>query len=455
MYTRPVFWPVFLVGEWVAIAYLSGEHSSYANIFEHGLTNFLPSIIYVAVIGLLLRKRAWVSQGIINQGELVSITLAIIISALATATSLFLLMPAESPFLVFEKFSIKGIFSYSLGDIAGVLFIWSSVEFIRSLLGMDKFSRRKFAMDAVLLIFPVVAVMVLIKPGFEWAFIAIMFLPILFFALKHGWPGATFSLVTLNIIAGLSFLLSRNSTVLFDTQIFLVSVGFTGLFLGATVSRQAELMKSIRDISQRVITTQETERNRISKDLHDHVGQVLTALTLRIAILRQRGPADLKKDLDLLDELAAQVFHDVHEIVGELSPRELSYFGLKRSLESSLFRKMLEAANITYKPSVDSAVAKIPDHIQIAIFRISQEALSNIARHSSATECSLKVDVKDKKGEKIVCLQIRDNGNGFDTNSVKSGHGLQNIKDRILALLGSFDLASGTQGTTLYITFPI
>ncbi|HEY5775474.1 MAG TPA: histidine kinase, partial [Xanthomonadales bacterium] len=390
MYTRPVFWPVFLVGEWLAIAYLSGEHSSYSNILEHGVTNFMPSVIYVAVIGFLVRKKAWVTQGVINQGELVSITLAIIIAAMATAISLFLLMPAESPFLVFEKFSVKGIFSYSLGDIAGVLFIWSSVEFVRSLLGMDKFSRRIFARDAAFLILPIVAVMAVIKLGFEWAFLAMMFLPILFLALKHGWPGATFSLVTLNIIAGLSFLLSGNSVVLFDTQIFLVSVGFTGLFLGATISRQAELMKSIRNISQRVITTQETERIRISKDLHDHVGQVLTALTLRIAILRQRGPADLKNDLDLLDRLAAQVFHDVHEIVGELSPRELSYFGLKRSLESSVFSKMLEAANISYKPSIDSAVAEIPEQIQIAIFRISQEALSNIAKHSFASECSLK-----------------------------------------------------------------
>jgi hypothetical protein len=175
-----------LVGEWVAIAYLSGEHASYSNIFEHGVTNFMPSIIYIAVVGFLVRKKAWVTQGVINQGELVSITLAIIAAALATAISLFLLMPAESPFLVVEKFSVKGIFSYSLGDIAGVLFIWSSVEFARSLLGMDKFSRHNFARDAAFLILPIVAVMALIKPGFEWAFLAVMFLPILFLALKHG-----------------------------------------------------------------------------------------------------------------------------------------------------------------------------------------------------------------------------------------------------------------------------
>jgi len=423
-------------------------------MFEY-LANFLPSIIYAAVIGLILRKKAWMGHGVINQTELISISLAIVIAALASATSLFLLLPGDSPFLIFEKFSIRGIFGYSLGDVAGVLFFWSVVVFIKSFMVMDGSSRGLFFRNAAYLTLPVLAAIALLAPRFEWAFLSLMAIPIVFLALKHGWPGVTLSLMTLNVIAGLNFWFNGSTAVLFDTQIFLVSVGFTGLFLGAVVSRQAELMMSIRNISQRAITTQEAERRRISRDVHDQIGQVLTALTLRIAILKKRAPDNLKDDIDLLDQLAGQAFRDIHDVVREISPRELSHFGLKRSLESPAFQKMLGATNTSYTSSIDSRVADMPEQVQIAIFRISQEALSNIARHSRATECSLKVDLSGKPGKETVCLEIQDKGAGFDTKVATKGHGLQNVMDRTQALLGNCELTSDKNGTLLVVSLPV
>lgn len=455
MYTRRAYWPVLILGEWLAIVHLGIVNFDGGSILESSLAGFTPSAIYAAVIGLWLSRRDWTNRRIFNQGELVHVALAVIVAGMFTATSLFMLMPADSPFLIFEKFSIKGVFSYALGDIAGVLFIWSSVEFIKSLLVMSRPIRLVFFRNATLLVFPITAVIALLLPRFEWAFLALMFLPIVFLGLKHGWPGATFSLMALNIITGLIFWLSGNTVVLFDAQVFLVSVGFTGLFLGAAVSQQRELTEDIRKISQRMIATQETERGRISKDLHDHIGQVLTALTLRIAIIKQRVPAEFEPEFELLDKLAAQVFHDVHEIVEELSPREFTHFGLKRSLEGPTIRKMLKTTNVTYTTSIDESISAVPEPLQLAIFRISQEALSNIAKHSQATVCSLKIAFLQGAESRMVRLDILDNGTGFDTAAVSNGHGLQNIKDRVHAHLGDCVFSSGEAGTRLKVTLPL
>jgi len=455
MYTRRAYWPVILLAEWLAIVYLNAQYPGVPGVFEQGLGYYAPSIIYAGVLGLWLKRRDWTALAVITQGELVKVALAIVVSALLAATSLFLFLPADSPFLIFEKFSTRGVLSYALGDVAGMLFFLSAAEFIKALLTMKKTIRLVFFKNAALIIFPVTAVITLLTPTFEWAFLALMFLPIVFLALKHGWPGATFSLLVLNVVAGLSFWLSGNTVVLFDTQIFLVSVGFTGLFLGAVVTQQTELMADINKISQRMIAAQETERNRISRDLHDHIGQVLTALTLRSAIIKRQGPNELRAELDLLDKLAAQAFHDVRVIVNELSPIELSHSGLERSLKGAAIRKMLEASNIKYSTSIDGLISEAPEDVQFAIFRISQEALSNIAKHSLASECSLKVALSNDPENKSVRLEIRDNGKGFDLASVNNGHGLQNMSDRVLALTGSCTFSSDESGTLVKITLPI
>ena len=457
MHMRPVYWPFLIVGEWLGIAFLTQQNSSFAGVIEHIVPSHLPSLIYPAVIGLMFRINLSRVKGVnspFGQIDLVPITVAIIVAATASATCLFTLMPGNSPFLIFEKFSVNGIFGYALGDVAGVLFLWSTVEFLKCFTVMDQSARLIFAKNAAFLTLPFVIAFSFLLPVFEWAALALMFIPIVFLALKTGWAGATFSLMILNIIAGFYFWQTGNTVILFDTQIFLVSVGFTGLFLGAAVSRQSELMTDIRNISQRVITTQENERNRIARDLHDHIGQVLTALTLRSAILRKQAPDELKEDFDLLDQMAARVFHDIHEVVGELSPRELSEFGLNRSLESPLFHKMLTTADISYATSIDAGITDIPEQIQVAVFRISQEALSNIAKHSSATECTLTLGLLNTKGSKAIRLKIQDNGAGFDTDNYAPGHGLQNIKDRVQALRGRIELSSGEWGTLLDITLP-
>jgi glucose-6-phosphate-specific signal transduction histidine kinase len=455
MYTRMKYWPLWFLGEWMALSYLNGTYSNYSSIFEHGLANAMPLTFYAIAIAFLLRTKAWSIRLPSSQRNLANITIAIIIAALATALSLFLFMPDDSPFLSFERFSLTGIFTYALGDMAGVLFFWSTVEFTKFFKVLGKSGRRVFVRDAFYLMVPITALVLVLVPVFDWTFLALLFLPIVILSLRYGWAGATFSLMALNIVAGVSFWLTWNTGVLFDGQVFLVSIGFTGLFLGAAISHKEELITSIRDISGRLIETQEAERHRISQDLHDHVGQVLTALRSRLAILGRKETNDLAGEIEKLDQMAAQAYLEVHDIVGELSPRELAHFGLKRTLESPTFHDMLQAANIDYSTSIDHQADDISKQRQMAIFRISQEALVNVSKHSLASECSLEIVVFGKKVQEMINLQIQDNGVGFDTDTISGGHGLQNIEDRVQALSGNCYLRSGKKGTLLDITFPL
>ena len=208
-------------------------------------------------------------------------------------------------------------------------------------------------------------------------------------------------------------------------------------------------------MSQRVIDTQENERSRISRDLHDHVGQVLTALRSRIVILRQKKVTNLDTELDALDKLVAEAYQDVHDIVGELSSNELLRFGLQRSLESTDFHQMLKAVNIKYHTHIKGQMSEIPEQVQLAIYRIAQELLSNAAKHSQSADCHLNLHVQDRNKEPLVELKIQDDGIGLKVDGRTTGHGIQNIQDRVQALGGILTFESVKKGTSITILIPI
>jgi signal transduction histidine kinase len=458
LFTKPSKWPVWIVGEWLAILYLNDVHTNYSSIIEHGIGNFTPAVIYALTVWLVMRKQEWSNSTVRSQPQVISVSIAMTIAAVGTAIALFILMPDESPFLSFDRFSIQGIATYSLGDIAGVLFVWSGTEFFRSVQSISKPQRRLLGRNVTLVIVPILALVILLTmstPSFGWATLAIIFIPVVYLSIKSGWTGAALSIVLLNLVAGVLYLANGNTEALFNTQLLLVSVGITGLFLGAAISQQNELLSSVRSISQRVIQTQENERSRISKDLHDHVGQVLTALRLRIAVMRQKTNPDIENEFETLDQLAAEAYQDVHDIVHELSPNELIQFGLQRSLENPNFHQMLRTANIKYNTDFKGQTLDIPEHIQLTIYRITQEILSNVAKYSKATDCNLAIHVIADSDKRYIEYKVQDNGIGFDIEGRNKGHGIQNIRDRTQALAGTMTLGSSEKGTSITIVIPI
>jgi NarL family two-component system sensor histidine kinase LiaS len=194
------------------------------------------------------------------------------------------------------------------------------------------------------------------------------------------------------------------------------------------------------------------ERNRLARDLHDSAKQQALAASFQLGTaltLYESDPQDAKKHLEEADALVDAVRKELTNLVHELRPQALDKQDFSEILKEYTFdwsqRSKIEAiVNIEGSDNLSLENRE-------ALFRIIQEALANIARHSSAgrVELSLKIEAN------TATMIIQDNGKGFDVNAPHSGLGLSSMRERTEALGGSFSMKSGLdQGTEIVVTFP-
>jgi len=212
-----------------------------------------------------------------------------------------------------------------------------------------------------------------------------------------------------------------------------------------------EQVKSLTSL----IDGQELERQRLSRELHDSLGQLLIGLKLKYeSCLNQLDiPETKNKEFDLLESLFDKTIDETRRISNNLMPAALSEFGLITAIRNTC-NEISETTNIAVYFTVNNYYKINNSKIQIYIFRIIQEALTNILKHSKAEEA--KIDFNFLKNS--LQIKINDNGNGFDIKKTSSqpGHGLRNIKDRVILLSGEFTLTSTiSKGTRIDIRIPI
>ena len=221
-----------------------------------------------------------------------------------------------------------------------------------------------------------------------------------------------------------------------------------------------ESEKKLRLLSSHLLMAQETERRRISIELHDELGQALAVLKLQLRSIQRK----LRKDQTALREgcestlkYIDQVIENVRRLSRDLSPTLLEDLGLSAAL-----RWLIDdfAKHFHVKVSLDIADMDnfFSQKAQIIIYRIFQEALTNIAKHAQATQVSVVVKKKDGS----VSFSLEDNGKGFDVkqammrNSTEKGLGLAAMDERTWMLGGSFDVWSQEgKGTRVSFTIPI
>lgn len=209
-------------------------------------------------------------------------------------------------------------------------------------------------------------------------------------------------------------------------------------------------------LMQKVINTQEDERKRISRDIHDHLGQEMTALRLQLQVFREKlaNEPKLAEQFDKVQQIAEALDATVDFIAWELRPAGLEELGLEGAINnytrewSNQFKATAEVlANL---PSG----RRLPLEIEINLYRIVQEALNNIAKHAEAS----KVSVLLEKPEDKIVLIIEDDGVGFDIeeNINKSqGLGLIGMGERAALVNGEIEIESAIgNGTTIYVRVP-
>jgi PAS domain S-box-containing protein len=212
----------------------------------------------------------------------------------------------------------------------------------------------------------------------------------------------------------------------------------------------------LRQTMNRIIEAEETVRREAAHQLHDQVGQNLTALNLNLSfILNQIAPFKTEKlETRLIDSmgLVEDTVTRIRNIMAELRPSVLDDFGLFAALRWSL-ALFTERTSIATEVIGTDLPDRLPENIEYALFRMTQEVLHNVMKHSKALHVS--VDLKEFAG--VVGLTIFDDGIGFDLNSVSEkkiipGYGLINISEQMKALGGTFRVLSEPgSGTTIIL----
>jgi two-component system CheB/CheR fusion protein len=215
-----------------------------------------------------------------------------------------------------------------------------------------------------------------------------------------------------------------------------------------------------RDASfrRRLGQAEEAERGRLARDLHDEAGQLLTALGLGLkAVFDAASPgSEMARRTDKLRELADRLGRELHAVAVRLRPKALDDFGLEPALESYA-AEWSRLSGIELSVHVRAASPRLPELVETAIYRIVQEALTNVARHSGAKRASLIVERRD--GDVVAIIE--DDGRGLDPAlvddpSTGTGLGLRGIRERAALLGGTADVesANGT-GTTVFVRVPV
>ncbi|MCR8560946.1 hypothetical protein KXD93_25030 [Mucilaginibacter sp. BJC16-A38] len=203
-----------------------------------------------------------------------------------------------------------------------------------------------------------------------------------------------------------------------------------------------------------LVATQEDERRRISRELHDEVGIKLSALKLFLSALYEKtfraGQEDIRQLAQNSEDLIGEVMQDVRQLLHDLSPRVLEEFGYLTAVEG-LLGKINKAQKVAFKLNVFGLEKRLKKDHELALYRMTQELINNVLKHANARQVFLEIGRRD--GQLI--LMIEDDGKGFDTSGQKEGFGLHNLATRTKLLRGDLHIDSSPgKGTTILIKIP-
>lgn len=215
-----------------------------------------------------------------------------------------------------------------------------------------------------------------------------------------------------------------------------------------------------RELLHQVVTAQEQERQRIARELHDTTGQALTALGLGFAAASETihaNPPLASRQLGELKKLSMQTLDELRDLIGNLRPSVLDDLGLVPALQGQV-REFINRTGIHAELSLNGHRRRLQPEVETIVFRITQEALTNVARHAAASHVTIQLEFQTDH----LHLTIQDNGRGFDPNQALSPQagrrpwGILGMQERVSLVNGQWNVASiPGQGTTISVTIPL
>ena len=214
-----------------------------------------------------------------------------------------------------------------------------------------------------------------------------------------------------------------------------------------------ETQNNLRRLSHRLVQAQELERMALSRELHDEVGQMMTALGMELRnleMLRALNRAAFEERMEEVKRLNADAMRAIRDLAMGLRPSMLDDLGLEAALEWQ-GREFSRHTGVPATVQVDSPVDELSESQRTCIYRVVQEALTNCARHANAR--NVLVSVSDEEGAIVVVVKY--DGVGFNS-ALRGGLGLLGIQERVQALDGKLYISSAIdKGTTVKVEIPV
>jgi len=226
------------------------------------------------------------------------------------------------------------------------------------------------------------------------------------------------------------------------------------------LAENTELLRKNRNLAVRTIRAQEQERHYLAHELHDELGQIVTAIRMDVnylqSLLSSEKDSDAIQMMNSIDDLSRQMISNLHSTINRIRPETLDHLGLIPALNELVSDWLKHNRSVTVETDFMQESKDLNENITITLYRAVQEALTNISKYANAN--NVKIILQQNKAEKWVQLTIADNGVGMSTDSIsKEGVGLLAMEERVISLQGQYkaSLAENGRGMLIDIKIPI
>ena len=220
---------------------------------------------------------------------------------------------------------------------------------------------------------------------------------------------------------------------------------------GAFNEMLSRLERERRESGRRAVGAQEQERRRVALELHDEVGQLLTGVVLGLDGLASAVPADVRARVGGLQDMVRDGADQVREIARGLRPESLEELGLRSAL-IGLTTGVADRSGLQVVREIDNALPTLSAETELVVYRVAQEALTNVVRHAGAR----RVDVALSHRDGVLELRVTDDGTGMPQEALRSGRGIAGMRERAIYSGGALTVSPGPdRGTVVRLRVPV
>lgn len=464
---RRSWWQMAVV-EWATILAISLTRHSFESLSGLVFSTVLPWCLYA----LVLRGIGRHGRNTRSREALPRLLVAGLMAAIFTTMALTAIDLNDDGVLAAGLPTM--LISYALGDFAGIIIIVPFLLAVRDQFGPDRVPwNALFANGLVLAPLLVVLLGLYSLPAIEalvYPMVLALF-PLFGIAYRFGWRPGAIAFAVLGVgVHTFSFSIAAMWGPGQMQLLFAVS-GCAMVLLGvasetqrtqrdalsATVAALSLRRNQMTEVAERMALLQQQERRRIGVELHDQLGQDMTAIATRLRVVERTASEDsVKTGLASIGRLVDDAHAHLREAINDLHPAVIDRFGLARALCEGPMAEMVRDRGMEYVPVIEGDVDRLNETIAMSLYRICQEAANNAVRHVGSGRFRIAISLLDGPHDAVVSLSIDDDGGGVPLYKSREGRGLKSIADRAEALGAAyqFNLESGKPRHSLLLRLP-